>query len=301
MGWFGSKRRQQDQEREIARLREHNAQLQARVAELEAENSRLVAQLSAARKHSRTSSKPPSSDIAKLLHKAGQAFGPPHGELLELLPRQTRLNVDETGHKETRQRYWIWCFRAASFVVFKIDRSRGTEVLMRILGEEFQGLLGCDYYAAYRKYARQQRGRTGHALCRHRSPCHPGHTQRARTRDLRATLDGHGDLRAAQTLAVSMDLRGDNGPFQRSSGSFTDSRYVLRTHAVFHRSQPPSLLPPQGAAAKISYPVPGQPVNGYGESTESILADMERSIAANARMLALAGPLNRPHSAGIRM
>jgi transposase len=93
--------------------------------------------------------------VAKLLRKASQAFGPPHTELIELLPQQLYLNSDETGHKENGLRYWIWCFRAASFVVFKIDRSRGTEVLLHILGEEFQGVLGCDYYAAYRKYARQ--------------------------------------------------------------------------------------------------------------------------------------------------
>lgn len=93
--------------------------------------------------------------VAKLLRKAGQAFGQPHGELIELLPRQAQINCDETGHKENAKRYWIWCFRAVSFVVFKIDRSRGTEVLMRILGEQFEGILGCDYYAAYRKYARQ--------------------------------------------------------------------------------------------------------------------------------------------------
>ncbi len=92
---------------------------------------------------------------AKLLHKASQAFAQPYGELIELLPQQTRLNTDETGHKENGQRYWIWCFRAASFVLFTINPSRGTEVLMRVLGQDFKGILGCDYYAAYRKYARQ--------------------------------------------------------------------------------------------------------------------------------------------------
>jgi hypothetical protein len=93
--------------------------------------------------------------VAKLLHKASQAFAQPYGELIELLPQQTRLNTDETGHKDNGQRYWIWCFRAASFVLFTIDPSRGTEVLMRVLGQDFKGILGCDYYAAYRKYARQ--------------------------------------------------------------------------------------------------------------------------------------------------
>ena len=93
--------------------------------------------------------------VAKLLGKASQAFGQPYGQLIELLPQQPCLNTDETGHKEKGQRYWIWCFRAAGFVVFKIDPSRGTEVLMRILGQDFKGILGCDYYAAYRKYAAQ--------------------------------------------------------------------------------------------------------------------------------------------------
>lgn len=92
--------------------------------------------------------------VAKLLRKASQAFGQPYGQLIELLPHQARLNTDETGHKDNGKRYWIWCFRAAGFVVFTIDPSRGAEVLMRILGEEFKGILGCDYYAAYRKYAR---------------------------------------------------------------------------------------------------------------------------------------------------
>jgi transposase len=93
--------------------------------------------------------------VAKLLRKAGQAFEQPVGELMSLLSRQAELNVDETGHKENGRRYWNWCFRAKDFVLFKIEPSRGTEVLMRILGEDFKGVLGCDYYAAYRKYARE--------------------------------------------------------------------------------------------------------------------------------------------------
>ncbi len=93
--------------------------------------------------------------LAKLCHKATQAFAAPYGQLLALLPRQSHLNCDETGHKDNGHRFWTWCFRASQFVVFKIEASRGAEVLERLLGQEFQGILGCDYYAAYRKYARQ--------------------------------------------------------------------------------------------------------------------------------------------------
>ena len=50
------------------------------------------------------------------------------------------------------KRHWTWCFRARRFTAFRIDPSRGSEVLRRVLGETFGGVLGCDYFSAYRKY-----------------------------------------------------------------------------------------------------------------------------------------------------
>ena len=38
------------------------------------------------------------------------------------------------------------------YTVFKIAPSRGSGVLEEVLGTEFRGLLGCDYFSAYRKY-----------------------------------------------------------------------------------------------------------------------------------------------------
>jgi hypothetical protein len=38
--------------------------------------------------------------------------------------------------------------------VYKISPSRGSDVLLEVLGEEFNGVLGCDYFSAYRKYMR---------------------------------------------------------------------------------------------------------------------------------------------------
>ena len=37
-------------------------------------------------------------------------------------------------------------------MLFKIDKSRGSKVLIDVLGKEFNGALGCDYFSAYRKY-----------------------------------------------------------------------------------------------------------------------------------------------------
>jgi transposase len=93
--------------------------------------------------------------LAKLMQKAAGAFTAPYAELIALLPKQTHLNIDETGHKENGAAYWTWCFRATAFIVFKIDPSRGSDVLMDILGHNYSGSLGADFWGAYRKYARQ--------------------------------------------------------------------------------------------------------------------------------------------------
>lgn len=90
--------------------------------------------------------------LAKVIHKVTGALRDPYAELLELLAREAVLNVDETGHKENGQRQWTWCFRARLYALFKIDPSRGSAVLFDVLGEEFAGVLGCDYYSAYRKF-----------------------------------------------------------------------------------------------------------------------------------------------------
>jgi transposase len=90
--------------------------------------------------------------LAKLCAKVSASLKTTYEALLALLPVQARLNVDETGHKDDGQRMWTWCFRAANFTLFKISPSRGSDVLLEVLGKEFDGVLGCDYFSAYRKY-----------------------------------------------------------------------------------------------------------------------------------------------------
>jgi transposase len=90
--------------------------------------------------------------LAKLIQKVSASLEATYEELLAALPDQSVLNVDETGHRDEGKRLWTWCFRAPLFTLFRIDPSRGSDVLIDVLGEEFNGLLGCDYFSAYRKY-----------------------------------------------------------------------------------------------------------------------------------------------------
>src|SRR5262249_30007856 len=93
--------------------------------------------------------------LAKIIGKVSQALDQPYQELLDQLPSQARLNVDETGHKDRGERWWTWCFRASLYTLFKIDPTRSGDVLLEVLGEEFNGVLGCDYFSAYRRYLRE--------------------------------------------------------------------------------------------------------------------------------------------------
>ena len=93
--------------------------------------------------------------MAKIIGKVSRALERPYEELLGDLPEQAVLNVDETGHKQNGQRQWTWCFRAGLYTLFKIDPTRSADVLIEVLGTEFDGVLGCDYFSAYRRYHRE--------------------------------------------------------------------------------------------------------------------------------------------------
>ena len=90
--------------------------------------------------------------LSKVIQKASAAFEQAYNELLGYLPHETKLNVDETGHKENKKRFWTWCFRGDAYTLFKIADTRGSKVLIDILGKDFAGVIGCDYFSAYRKY-----------------------------------------------------------------------------------------------------------------------------------------------------
>src|SRR5258705_1036982 len=93
--------------------------------------------------------------LVKIIGKVSEALERPYAELLEDLPAQARLNIDETGHKQNGARMWTWCFRAGLYTLFKIDPTRSGDVLIEVLGKEFDGVLGCDYFSAYRRYQRE--------------------------------------------------------------------------------------------------------------------------------------------------
>lgn len=93
--------------------------------------------------------------LARIVQKTSAALAPAYGQLLAALPKQAVLGVDETGHYDRGKTLWNWCFRAPDFAVFRIDPSRGSQVLLEVLGADYAGTLVCDFFSAYRKFLDQ--------------------------------------------------------------------------------------------------------------------------------------------------
>ena len=84
--------------------------------------------------------------------EASEAVAEPCAELEEQLAREPVLNSDETGYRTSGDKRWLWALVAANFVFYKIALTRGTEVLVQLLGEVFAGILCSDRCPTYLKY-----------------------------------------------------------------------------------------------------------------------------------------------------
>jgi transposase len=88
----------------------------------------------------------------KCWEEASQAVAAPCQELEQQLKDEPVLNVDETGWRTNGDKRFLWAFVAARYVVYTVAATRGSEVLTRLLGAVFQGILCSDRFSAYLKY-----------------------------------------------------------------------------------------------------------------------------------------------------
>jgi transposase len=89
----------------------------------------------------------------KAWEEASAAVAAPYDELAQALPQQTVLNSDETGHRTNAEKRWLWTLVAPTFIFYTITTSRGADVLRRLLGSAFAGVLCSDRLPTYVTYA----------------------------------------------------------------------------------------------------------------------------------------------------
>jgi transposase len=79
-------------------------------------------------------------------------FNRPYNAILNMIRDSPVFYVDETSIDVQGKLHWIWTLAMPSETFFAIRKSRGTNVLLEVLREEFAGVIVCDSWRSYPKF-----------------------------------------------------------------------------------------------------------------------------------------------------
>lgn len=91
------------------------------------------------------------SGISKLMIRLGNILNPIYEEILDDVRGGRVIFADETGWRVKGVLHWLWIFANKSSAYYWIEKSRGNQVVERVLGNVFSGVLVTDAWHAYRK------------------------------------------------------------------------------------------------------------------------------------------------------
>lgn len=89
---------------------------------------------------------------------------PVYEELIEDIKKALILHADETGWRVQGKNWWLWVFGTQDTAVYTIDKSRGKDVVHRILGKFFIGVLVVDGWRSYMSLLCEQQSCMAHLL-----------------------------------------------------------------------------------------------------------------------------------------
>jgi transposase len=87
-----------------------------------------------------------------------------HAEILNGIQQGAVLHADETGWRVRGRPWWLWVFGTPDTAYFTVDKTRGSAVVRRVLGEIFFGVLVVDGWNAYLYLLCEQQSCLSHLL-----------------------------------------------------------------------------------------------------------------------------------------
>jgi transposase len=97
------------------------------------------------------------SGVLGVVNRVTDRLKPYYEILEERLRMQEIVHADETGWKVNGIPWYIWCFCNKKLAYFYPIKSRASQVVKDVLGEDFDGIVVCDFYAAYNCMEKTQR------------------------------------------------------------------------------------------------------------------------------------------------
>jgi len=87
-----------------------------------------------------------------------------YDEILDDVKNGAILHADETGWRVRGRNWWLWVFGTPDTAYFTVDKTRGSDVVRRVLGEIFIGVLVVDGWSAYLYLLCEQQSCLSHLL-----------------------------------------------------------------------------------------------------------------------------------------
>jgi hypothetical protein len=89
--------------------------------------------------------------LTQALDRVANKAQPAFDQLVAELRGQSGVWVDETSWWVGGAGWWLWTFTTPDLTVYQVDKSRGRDVVLEMLGPEFKGVLTSDCLASYEK------------------------------------------------------------------------------------------------------------------------------------------------------
>jgi transposase len=107
-----------------------------------------------------------SAALVRSGHRLRRLAMPSYDRLVEAARRSQVQHVDETGWKIGGRSAWLWVFADEHATLYRIRPSRGHEVVIEALGDDYQGVLVSDCFLAYDPLPFRKSKCTAHLLKR---------------------------------------------------------------------------------------------------------------------------------------
>lgn len=87
-------------------------------------------------------------------NRVADKVSPHYDQLKTDIQKEKAVNADETGAKNNGLPGWLWGFFSLTIALFIFNKKRGGDIVERILGKDFKGVLGCDGWSTYYTFSK---------------------------------------------------------------------------------------------------------------------------------------------------
>lgn len=87
--------------------------------------------------------------VVNYLKEAAELFGDEYKRIKKEMRESKICNYDETGQRVDGGNRWLWAFVSKEMVLYLTSKNRGKKVVIKVLGEDYDGVSGQDFYPSF--------------------------------------------------------------------------------------------------------------------------------------------------------